>query len=80
MLRVDNQCLRKVRHTHEGAAIKAAARTPPQPGFVVTPYKCPFCNGWHVGNKKIEPKSGELFGTIDGIERQTAECPIRFRT
>lgn len=46
-------CTRKVRHDDaNSAACEASHMADDRPGYFVTPYPCPYCKGWHVGNRK----------------------------
>lgn len=56
-------CRGKVRHPHQRGAIIAMRK---MNNAQLTSYKCPFCEGWHVGHSnrmwKIQARLDQLLG------------------
>lgn len=50
-------CTSKVRHATEQAAKHAAWKLQRQ-GYSGRAYKCPFCQGWHVGRMNRRQRQG----------------------
>lgn len=46
---IERACAAKVRHAGRRAARRAADDARAR-GVRVSPYRCPFCGGWHVGH------------------------------
>lgn len=53
------QCERKIRHNRLATARRAIVRMRRggKPVAGLAPYRCLFCDGWHVGNQRKERAS-----------------------
>jgi hypothetical protein len=44
-------CARKVRYPAEASARRASVAMSRKTGTEIEPYKCPHCDGWHIGHR-----------------------------
>lgn len=55
-------CSRKVRYTTKAAAKQAGRRVRKNLLKMVRPYRCEFCQGYHLGNVNTRCREGEPWG------------------
>lgn len=52
--RIRRQMCGKIRHLTQTYAVLHARKFGRKQGVKYRTYKCPFCNGWHIGHNRVK--------------------------